>query len=129
MARLRVLDPALFARKLVLLVLFSAAFVPLKYYRLDRWLEAYVAALLLLHVYFVFVLVHRVRWRVLAEDRRSFALRLLAVALFLALLLRLSTGATFAEFVLFLAVSLLVHTGLLLSLTLTTRPAPAGVSA
>lgn len=120
--RLRILDPKLFVRKLVLLLVFSALFLPLKYYELDKFLEVYIAFLLVLHVYFVFVLIHRVRWKVLAEDRRSFLLRLVAVALFIALLARQSTGATFAEFVAFLAISLVIHTGLLLTLTVTFRP-------
>jgi hypothetical protein len=128
-ARLRILDPALFWRKLVLLLVFSLLFLPLKYYRLDRYLEAYILLLLLLHVYFVFVLVHRVRWRALAEHRRSFLLRLLAVGLFIALLARQSTGATFADFALFLGVSLVIHTGLLLSLTVVARADPWPVAA
>jgi|GEM_PF-1438553 len=119
---LRILDPGLFWRKLVLLVVFSLLFLPLKYYELDRYLEAYILLLLLLHVYFVFVLAYRVRWRVLAEHRRSFLLRLLAVALFVALLARQSTGADFSDFALFLGVSLVIHTGLLLSLTVVARP-------
>lgn len=127
-ARLRILDAALFWRKLVLLVVFSLLFLPLKYYRLDRFLEGYIVLLLVLHVYFVFVLVFRVRWNILAEHRRSFLLRLLAVALFIALLARQSTGATFADFALFLAVSLVIHAGLLLSLAVVVRaetPTPA----
>lgn len=120
--RVVLLDPPLFWRKLVLLVLFSALFLPLKYYELDRELQIYIALLLLLHVYFVFVLAYRVRWKVLAEHRRSFLLRLLAVALFIALLARASTGATMGEFVVFLLISLLIHTGLLLSLTVVARP-------
>jgi len=127
--RIRILDPKLFLRKLVLLLVFSALFLPLKYFELDKSLEAYIALLLLLHAYFVFVLVHRVRWRILAEDRRSFLLRVLAVGLFVALLARQATGATFAEFVAFLAVSLVIHTGLLLSLTVTFRAEPAPLRA
>lgn len=123
-ARLRILDPALFWRKLALLVVFSLLFLPLKYYRLDLYLEAYIVFLLLLHVYFVFVLIHRVRWKILAEHRRSFLLRLLAVGLFIALLARQGTGATFADFTLFLVVSLVIHTGLLLSLTVVVRAEP-----
>lgn len=123
--RVVLLDPPLFWRKLLLLVVFSAAFVPLKYYELERELTLYIVFLLLLHVYFVLILIYRVRWKVLAADRRSFLLRLLAVALFIALLVVNSTGATLWEFVGFLAISLVIHTGLLLSLTMVVRGEPA----
>lgn len=121
---IRLLDPPLFWRKLALLLLFSVAFVPLKAYNLDKALNYYIAFLLFLHVYFVFVLVYRVRWHVLSADRRSFILRLLAVALFIALLVANNTGATLWEFVVFLAISLVIHTGLLLSLTVVARRDP-----
>lgn len=126
--RVRILDPQLFARKLTLLIIFSAAFVPLKYYELDTALTVYIVVLLLLHVYFVFVLIWRVRWRQLAAHRRSFALRVLAVAFFIFLLSVLETGVTFAEFLGFLAASLVIHTVLLLSLTLEVRPEPTAVA-
>jgi len=90
---LRILDPRLFWRKLVLLLVFSALFLPLKYYELKQPMVAYVVFLLLLHVYFVFILIWRVRWRVLYEHRRSFLLRVLAVALFVYLLVLASRRA------------------------------------
>lgn len=130
--RLRILDPKLFWRKLVLLLVFSGLFLPLKYYHLDEAFLAYVGFLLLLHVYFVFILIWRVRWRVLFEHRRSFGLRVLAVALFTALLARQEAGASFQEFALFLAISLVIHTGILLSLTLIWRdvdPTPTASAA
>ena len=121
---LRILDPRLFWRKLVLLLVFSALFLPLKYYELKQPMVAYVVFLLLLHVYFVFILIWRVRWRVLYEHRRSFLLRVLAVALFVYLLVlsSRSQSVTFGEFAAFLGVSLLIHTALLLSLTMVWRP-------
>lgn len=121
---LRILDPRLFWRKLALLLLFSALFLPLKYYERRQEMVAYVIFLLLLHVYFVFILVWRVRWRILSEHRRSFLLRMLAVALFIYLLVLASgsQGVTFAEFAAFLGVSLVIHTALLLSLTVVWRP-------
>lgn len=127
--RVRILDPRLFARKLIMLLVFSGAFVPLKYYELDTALTWYIVLLLLLHVYFVFVLIWRVRWRQLAEHRRSFALRLIAVAFFVFLLAILEAGVTFAEFLVFLAASLVIHTLLLLSLTVDARRAPVGDAA
>lgn len=114
----RLLDAPLFWRKLALLIIFSAAFIPLKAYDLEVPLQIYIGFLLVLHIYFVFILIYRVRWRALAEHRRSFLLRMLAVAFFVALLVRLQTGATFWDFVGFLLASLVVHTALLLSLTM-----------
>lgn len=125
--QVRILDPRLFARKLALLVIFSAAFVPLKYYEWDTALTIYIVLLLLLHVYFVFVLIWRVQWRHLASHRRSFGLRILAVAFFIFLLTVLETGVTFAQFLVFLGASLVIHTVLLLSLTLDVRPRHAGI--
>ncbi len=128
--RVRILDPRLFARKLILLLVFSAAFVPLKYYEWDTALTWYIVLLLLLHVYFVFVLIWRVRWKQLAEHRRSFALRLIAVAFFVFLLAILEAGVTFLEFLVFLVASLVIHTLLLLSLTVDARRhVPAGEAA
>lgn len=120
--RVQLLDPPLFWRKLVLLIVFSAAFIPLKYYELDQALTWYLVFLLLLHIYFLVVLVWRVRWRQLAEHRRSFGLRLTAVAFFIFLLAVLKTGVGFAAFMVFLAASMVIHTFLLLSLTVVFRP-------
>lgn len=127
--RLEILDPRLFWRKLVLLLVFSAAFIPLKAYNLQLPLNLYILFLLILHVYFVFVFAYRVRWRVLAADRRAFAVRLMAVALFVALLVANNVGATLGEFILFLVVSLVIHTGLLLSLTMVARRSAASPTA
>lgn len=126
--RIRLLDASLFWRKLALLVVFSALFLPLKAYELEMPLRVYIGFLLVLHVYFVFVLIWRVRWDVLAEHKRSFSLRILAVALFIAILALNESGASFWEFALFLAVSLVVHTGLLLSLTVVIRPPTPALS-
>jgi hypothetical protein len=116
--RFELLDPGLFWRKMALLLVFSAAFLPLKALPWQMPLRVYIVFLILLHVYFVFVLVYRVRWRVLAEHRRSFILRLFAVAIFIALLAVNDAGATFAEFAVFLGISFVLHTALLLSLAL-----------
>ena len=123
--RVEILDPKLFARKLALLIVFSAAFVPLKYYELETATTWYVVFLLLLHVYFLVILVWRVRWRRLAGHRRSFLLRLTAVAFFVFLLTVLQAGVTFWEFMVFLGASVAIHTLLLLSLTVVVhRAAP-----
>lgn len=123
--RIRILDPQLFVRKLVLLLVFSAAFVPLKYFEWDTALTWYIVLLLVLHVYFVFVLIWRVRWKELAEHKRSFALRIIAVAFFVFLLAILEAGVTFVEFLVFLAASLVIHVFLLLSLTVDAHRMPA----
>lgn len=122
--QLRILDPPLFWRKVILLIVFSAAFIPLKAYKLEREFELYVLFLLLLHVYFVFILIYRVRWKVLAANRRSFILRLLAIAFFIAVLAKNRTGATLNEFLVFLAIALVIHVGLLFSLTLVAESPP-----
>jgi hypothetical protein len=122
--RIQILDPKLFIRKVVLLLVFTGGLVPLKYYKIDVALFWYVVVLLILHVYFLFILIWRVQWKQLAQHRRSFALRLVAVAFFIFLLSVLQTGVTFTEFMIFLGASLIVHTFLLLSLTLTATRLP-----
>jgi len=115
------LDPALFWRKLVMLVVFFGLFVPIYMYK--SWLTVWYAVFLLaLHVYVLFVFLWRVKWRVLAENRKPFIVRLVAIATFVALLTFIRAGATLAELVTFVWLSGLVHVALLLSLTVDARP-------
>lgn len=114
--RVTLLDPRLFWRKVVMLVVFFGLFIPLKLYR-EQLLLGYVIFLVALHIYILFVFLYRVRWQVLAENRRAFAVRLVAIAIFVALLTVIKAGATVTELVAFVGLSGLVHLALLLSLT------------
>src|SRR5947208_260655 len=100
-----------------MLVVFFGAFIPLKIYK-EQLLLWYVVFLVALHVYILFVFLWRVRWRVLAADRKAFAVRLVAIAVFVALLMLVKAGATLSELALFVLVSGAIHVALLLSLTL-----------
>lgn len=115
------IDAPLFWRKLVMLIVFFGLFVPLKMYQ-QELLEWYVIFLVALHVYVLFVFLYRVRWRILAENRRAFAVRLVAIAIFVALLTVIKAGITLGELVLFVALSGAVHVALLLSLTMRVEP-------
>ena len=119
------MDAPLFWRKLVMLVVFFGLFVPIYLYK--SWLTIWYAVFLLaLHIYVLLVFVYRVRWRVLAENKKPFMVRLVAIATFVALLTFIKAGATLTELVAFVWLSGLVHVALLLSLTLDVRPmAPA----
>lgn len=123
----RLLDPRLFWRKTTLLVVFFGLFIPIFQYRgtLATW---YAVFLLALHVYILFVFLYRVRWRVFAQNRRPFIVRLVAIATFVALLMLIRVGTTLAELVLFVALSGLVHLALLLSLTVDVRPLATGAA-
>ena len=115
------LDPRLFWRKVTLLVVFFGLFIPIYQYRtpLAIW---YTAFLLALHVYILFVFLYRVKWRVFAENRRPFAIRIVAIATFILLLMMIKVGSTLAEMVVFVLLSGAVHVALLLSLTVDVRP-------
>lgn len=104
-----------------MLIVFFGLFVPLKMYQ-QELLEWYVIFLVALHVYVLFVFLYRVRWRILAENRRAFAVRLVAIAIFVALLTVIKAGITLGELVLFVALSGAVHVALLLSLTMRVEP-------
>ena len=56
--------------------------VPLIHYRLELPTLIYVAALLLLHIYILFVYLSRVKWRQLRANRGGFALRISAIVMF-----------------------------------------------
>lgn len=118
--RLALLDPSLFWRKVTMLGVFFGLFIPLKMYQ-ERLLYWYVVFLVLLHVYILFVFLYRVRWRVLAENRKAFAVRLVAIATFTILLTIIKVGVTLSELLLFVGLSGLVHLALLLSLTVKAR--------
>ncbi len=118
--RLTLLDPALFWRKVTMLVVFFGLFIPLKMYQ-EQLLYWYVVFLVLLHVYILFVFLYRVRWRVLAENRKAFAVRLVAIATFTVLLTVIKVGVTLSELLMFVGLSGLVHLALLLSLTVKAR--------
>lgn len=121
--RFQLLDPPLFWRKLILLVVFFAGFVFLKAYERRVELLVYVIFLLALHVYILFVFLWRVRWRVFAENRRAFAIRLVAILVFVLLLTLIKFDVPAWEFFLAVALSLGIHVALLLSLTVDVRPA------
>ncbi|MBI2078108.1 MAG: hypothetical protein HYT80_07030 [Euryarchaeota archaeon] len=117
------LDPPLFWRKLAMLVVFFGLFVPIYMYK--SWLTVWYAVFLLaLHIYVLLVFVYRVRWRVLAENKKPFLVRLVAIATFVALLTFIRAGATLPELVAFVWLSGMVHVALLLSLTVDVRPVP-----
>lgn len=118
--RLTLLDPALFRRKVTMLVVFFGLFIPLKMYQ-EQLLYWYVVFLVLLHVYILFVFLYRVRWRVLAENRKAFAVRLVAIATFSVLLTVIKVGVTLSELLMFVGLSGLVHLALLLTLTVKAR--------
>ena len=120
--RLTLLDPSLFWRKVTMLVVFFGLFIPLKMYQ-EQLLYWYVVFLVLLHVYILFVFLYRVRWRVLAENRKAFAVRLVAIATFTILLTVIKVGVTLSELLMFVGLSGLVHLALLLSLTVKARHA------
>lgn len=110
------LDPALFWRKLTMLIVFFGLFIPLKMYR-EELLVWYVVFLVALHVYILFIFLYRVQWRVLAQNRRDFLVRLVAITVFVVLLTVIKAGATLQELLVFVALSGIVHVALLLSLT------------
>jgi hypothetical protein len=114
---LSLLDPRLFWRKVVMLVVFFGLFVPLKLYQ-ETLLYWYVVFLVALHVYILFVFLYRIHWKVLAENRKAFAVRLVAIAIFVLLLTMIEVGVTLKELLIFVALSGLVHLALLLSLTM-----------
>jgi len=122
--RLTLLDPSLFWRKVTMLVVFFGLFILLKMYQ-EELLYWYVIFLVALHVYILFVFLYRVRWRVLAENRKAFAVRLVAIATFTILLTVIKVGVTLSELLIFVGLSGLVHVALLLSLTVKARHSEA----
>lgn len=119
----QLLDPRLFWRKVLLLALFFPPFLILKVYEQDLALFYYNLFLLLLHVYILIVWLWRVRWRLLAENRRAFGLRLFALLVFVVILAIIRFDRPFWELVAVVVLSVVVHLGILLSLTVTVRPA------
>jgi hypothetical protein len=118
----RLLDPALFWRKMAMLVVFFGLFVPIYLFRttLAVW---YAVFLLALHVYVLGVYLWRVRWRILIRRGSPFLARLFTIAVFVTLLMVIRAGATIGELTMFVALSGLVHVGILLALNLDVRPA------
>lgn len=117
----RLLDPRLFWRKVLLLAVFFPPFMILKVYQQDLALLYYNLFLLVLHIYILIVWLWRVRWRVLAENRRAFLVRLFALLVFVVILAIIRFDRPFWELVAVIALSIAVHIGILLSLTVTVR--------
>lgn len=117
----RLLDPRLFWRKILLLAVFFPPFMLLKVYKQDLALLYYNLFLLVLHLYILVVWLWRVRWRVLAENRRAFAVRLFALLVFVVILAILRFDRPFWELVAVVVLSIVIHVGILLSLTVTVR--------
>ncbi len=115
------LDPPLFWRKLVLLLLFFPPFLLIWDYRKDLafW---YALFLVFLHAYVLLVFLYRVRWRVLAENRKGFYVRVAALILMLGILSMFNFALKYWEVALVLGVAFVVHVGILLSLTVVVRP-------
>lgn len=127
--QLRLLDPQLFWRKLVMLLLFFGLFVPLYQSKNELALYSYVIFLIALHVAVLGIFVWRVRWRVLAEDRRGFFVRVLALVIFVVLLALLRFDVPTWQFYLVVAASFAIHVAILASLTVVWRaPAPVADS-
>lgn len=120
--RFRLLDPPLFWRKLIMLLVFFAGFLVLKAYKQEVGLFYYGIFLLLLHVYVLIVFLYRVRWKILAENRKPFAVRLAAIAVFILILTMIRFDVSFWQLLVVVAASLVVHIALLLSLTVDARP-------
>lgn len=120
--RFRLLDPPLFWRKLIMLLVFFAGFLVLKAYKQEVGLFYYGIFLLLLHVYVLIVFLYRVRWKILAENGKPFAVRIAAIAVFILILTMIRFDVSFWQLFVVVAASLVVHIALLLSLTVDARP-------
>lgn len=103
-----------------MLVVFFGLFIPLKVYQ-QRLLYWYVVFLVALHIYVLLVFLWRVKWRIFAENRKAFLVRVVAIVTFVFLLTLVRVGVTPAELALFVIVSGVIHLALLMSLTVDVR--------
>jgi hypothetical protein len=75
-------QPRLFFKKLATLLGVTIILVPLIHFRLELPTFIFVGALLVLHVYILFVYLTRVNWRHLRASRGGFVLRISAIVMF-----------------------------------------------
>lgn len=95
--------------KIVLLVAFTLAYLPLATLKAEAPFGIYLAALFLIHGYFFIVLFSRVAWRQLADRPLVLAGRIALVVILSFALVALGRSPIRAELTSFLAFSLAVH--------------------
>ncbi len=125
---MRIDQPQLFFKKLATLLGVTIVLVPLIHYKLLIPTMLYVGALLLLHVYILFVYLSRVNWRVLRANRAGFALRLLGIGLFSYMLTLLHYQGTTLIVLLSIAAAVTIHALILLLLMARTAPVGQGLA-
>lgn len=109
--------PRHFVAKLVALVVFSAAFIPLAELKSSTPFAAYLSFLIALHVFFLGVLFFDVRASNY-KSKGSLFLRLLAITGLIGALMALGRSPIRADIVAFLGISFVLHVGLLSALHL-----------
>lgn len=117
--RIKLSDPAVFFKKLLLLCLATLALVPLIYYKLSIPAFLYLAFLLVIHIAFLVLYLAKVDWRSLVSNKTSLILRLVGV-LFFAFLLMVLKYVGDPIWVLFnIALAFTIHIFILLLLMVT----------
>jgi hypothetical protein len=109
-------DPKLFIRKILTLLAVTVVLVPLIHFKMTMPAAAYIAALLVLHLYILYVYCNHLPWRKLLQNRVGFGLRLSGVVLFAYILTLLHYEGTELIVLASVGAAVAIHTAILLLL-------------
>ncbi len=113
---IKLMDSSLFLKKIAAVFAATFVLVPLVYYKLDVPAGLYLAALLALHLIFLYAYFARVPWRRLTRHKAGFGMRILAIVFFGYLLDVLKFQGSFEWVMANMAAGLAIHTLILFSL-------------
>ncbi|HSX33463.1 MAG TPA: hypothetical protein VLF91_03955 [Candidatus Saccharimonadales bacterium] len=114
----RLLDPALFWRKLVALVTATVLLAPLLYYRWEVPAALFAGGLLVLHAAFLYLYFWRVPWRRLLKHKAELMVRLMGVGFFVYLLSLITVGGSPGVAIFKLCLATVVHAAVLTAMML-----------
>ena len=114
--RIYLTNRSLFIKKTVTLLLTTLALVPLVHYKLMVPAVVYVAGLLLLHAFFLYLYFSRVPWQEFKKDKKGLTLRIVALTFFIYLLMLIKFEGSTITVLLNLAGAFIIHVFILLFL-------------
>lgn len=110
------IDKPLFLKKITVVFVATSILVPFVYFKLYVPATLYIIGLLILHLVFLYTYFFKVAWRQLLQNKLGFALRILAICLFVYLLAVLKFQGSFSFVIANLFAGLAIHTLILFAL-------------
>lgn len=115
--KITISNPGLFYKKLATLFVTTVALIPLVQYKLYVPAALYIGALLLLHVFILYIYLTRVDWQQFAVDKKELFVRLSSVGFFIYLLTTLRFEGATTIILLNMAGAFVIHVVIMLFMT------------